>query len=413
MFDNVTINASDDLFEQTDFGDCPFNLDFVPPPFLGKNFNAPTVNIKAKVKKKYEGLFKEIKVALEVINMIRYRYENNYGCYGIYHDLLNSIDLNNNCINYSMFVNQLLFERRIEETHLVEVINMTKMSGKLREKYKSVLNCHESSENTFGNVFDILSDIDNLAVCERKDALFLTISVAINYLKNDSSVSIGLLIETFCEKVISIDADVYNVNIKNYRTEEGEWNNKLIIDYTKDNKDKQLIIPLLDLNKIYNVKLRAVFKEEIQKNMGAVLEVFKFSLSKKDISTDCRLRETIRTFSVNNDMVLNYIIDMVYDTYPVDLEDFTADDMADINKILASKGYGQLLTHDEYYDKIDSNFNFEGTIEYVSEELSEKQWDLEINVRGDLITKLIDSFEKMRHNTIELSCIVDGKEVLQ
>lgn len=414
MFDNVTINTPQETSELNSLGDCPFEPDFVPTPCFGVGFNAPTVNIKAKVKKKYEGLFKEIKVALEVISIIEFK--NTCSCYKLHLDLINSIDLNNNCINYSMMVNQLLFERRISEAVLLNAINRAEMSGDLREKYKAVLNCHESSESIFGKVYDVLSDIDDITVCRRKDATFLTISVLANGAKINNLVSVGLLLETFCEKVVYIgigECKAYGDNIKAYRTEEAEWNNKLIVDYNMDHEDKQLIIPLLDLNKVYNVKLRAVFKEDIQNNMGAVLEVFKFSLSKRDISTDYRLGETIRTFKMNYNMVLNHIIDMVYDTYPVDLEDFTDDDMADINKILASKGYGQLLTHDEYYAELDSNFDFEGNIEYISEELSEKQWDLEINVRGDLITKLIDSFEKMRHNTTELSCIVDGKEVLQ
>lgn len=412
MFDNVTINEPLDMMEPTEFGDCLFDSDFVPSPFWESNFNATTVKIKAKVKKKYEGLFREIKVALDIIRMFRYRYENNYSCCGIYHDLLNSIDMNNKCINYSMFVNQLLSERRIEENHLVEAINITKMSGKLREKYRSVLNCHESSGNTFGQVFDILSEIDNLVVCERKDALFLTISSEINYLKDYSSVSIGLLIETFCEKVISVETEENVINVNNYRTEEGKWNNKLIIDYTKDNKDKQLVIPLLDLNKVYNVKLRAVFKEDLHKIMGAVLEVFKYSISKMEIEPVCKLEETIRTFKTDYGNILNHMLRVIYTEYQVDVDRFIDDDITEINKTLSSKGYGKLKRSEEYYNELSENFDFGGKIEYVSEVLSEKQWDLEINVSGDLITKIIDSFEEMRHNTTELSCVVDNEVVI-
>ena len=331
----------------------------------------------------------------------------------MHHDLLNSIDLNNNCINYSMFINRLFTKRGIKEAELLNAINSAKMSGKLRERYKTVLNCHESSKSIFGNHFDLFSAVDDINVHERKDALFLTISVITNVTSQNSLIAGGLLIETFGEKIVNICLGEYGDDINTYRTEEGQWNNKLIVDFTEEDEDKQLIIPLLDLNKVYNVKLRAVFKEEIQKNMGAVFEVFKFAVSKRDISTDCRLGETIRTFSMNYDIVLYHTLDVVYDSYPVDIEDFTADDMADINKILASKGYGKLLTDDEYYNELKFRLDFNGNVEYVSEELSEKQWDLEINVRGDLITKLIDSFEKMRHNTTELSCIIDGKEVLQ
>lgn len=414
MFDNVTINTPQETSELNSLGSIPFRPDFVPTSCFGRNFNSSTVDIKVKVKKKYEGLFKEIKVALEVLGKIIFSVnETHYCCYNLHHDLLNSLDLNNNCINYNMFVNRLFTERGIHEAELLNAINSTKMSGKLREKYKAVLNCHEYSESIFGNHFDLTSAIDAISVCERKDAMFFTVSVLTGVTNQNSLVAVGLLIETFSEKVVNISLGEYGDDINIYRTEEDKWNNKLIIDFTEDNEDKQFIIPLLDLNKIYNVKLRAVFKEDIQKNMGAVLEVFKFSLSKIDISTVYKLRETIRTFSMNYNMALNLIIDMLYDSYPVDIEDFTADDMADINKILASKGYGKLLTNEEYFDELNARFDFNGTIEYVSEELSEKQWDLEINVRGDLITKLIDSFEKMRHNTIELSCIVDGKKVLQ
>ena len=400
MFDNVTINTPQETSELNNLGDCPFEPDFVPTSCFGVGFNAPTVDIKVKVKKKYEGLFKEIKVALEVLDKIRFSVDGTcYSCCNLHHDLLNSLDLDN--------------ERGIQEAELLNAINSAKMSGKLREKYKSVLNCHESSKSIFGKHFDLISAVDYISVCERKDTIFLTISVLTGFTSRGGMIAGGLLIETFGEKIVNICLGEYGDDINTYRTEEGQWNNKLIIDFTENDEDKQLIIPLLDLNKVYNVKLRAVFKEDRQKNMGAVLEVFKFAVSKRDTSTNCRLGETIRTFSMNYNMALNLIIDMLYDSYPVDIEDFTADDMVDINKILASKGYGKLLTNEEYYDELKFRLDFNGNIEYVSEELSEKQWELEINVHGDLITKLIDSFEKMRHNTIELSCIVDGKEVLQ
>lgn len=414
MFDNVTINTPQETSELNSLGDCPFEPDFVPTSCFGVGFNAPTVDIKVKVKKKYEGLFKEIKVALEILDKIRFSVDGTcYSCCNLHHDLLNSLDLDNNCINYNMFINRLFTERGIQEAELLNAINSAKMSGKLREKYKSVLNCHESSKSIFGKHFDLISAVDYISVCERKDTIFLTISVLTGFTSRGGMIAGGLLIETFGEKIVNICLGEYGDDINTYRTEEDKWNNKLIIDFTEEDEDKQLIIPLLDLNKIYNVKLRAVFKEDRQKNMGAVLEVFKFAVSKKDISTDCRLGETIRTFSMNYDMVLYHTIDVVYDSYPVDVDEFTADDMADINKILAGKGYGKLLTNEEYYDELKFRLDFNGNIEYVSEELSEKQWELEINVHGDLITKIIDSFEKMRHNTIELSCIVDGKEVLQ
>ena len=373
------------------------------------------MDIQARVKKKYEELFKEIEVALSIINMIKYSYFDGhpYICSGLYFKVLNSIDLDNNCINYSMFINGILSNGEISEAELLGVINKTKMSGKLREKYKTAVNCHESSENTFGNIFDVLCNIDEISVYKRKEATFFTISVLSSCARQNRSVEVGLLLETFCEKVVNIRITGANGNVDNYKTEEGEWNNKLLVDYTVNNEKMQLVIPLLNLKKTYNIKLRAVIKEDIQKILGPVLEVFKFAISKRDLSSVSILGETIRTFRINYNMVLNHILDMIYDMYPVDVDDFNNDDMADINKILAAKGYGKLLTNEEYYDELNTSFDFEGNVEYVSEKLSEKQWDLEINVCGDLVTKIIEDFEKIRHNTTEIRCTVDGKEVIK
>ena len=79
MFDNVTINTPQETSELNSLGDCPFEPDFVTTSCFGVGFNAPTVDIKVKVKKKYEGLFKEIKVALEVLDKIRPYLENDGG----------------------------------------------------------------------------------------------------------------------------------------------------------------------------------------------------------------------------------------------------------------------------------------------------------------------------------------------
>ena len=57
MFDNVTINKPLDMMEPTEFGDCPFNPDFVPTSCFGVGFNAPTVDIKVKVKKNFKRFF--------------------------------------------------------------------------------------------------------------------------------------------------------------------------------------------------------------------------------------------------------------------------------------------------------------------------------------------------------------------
>ena len=413
MFDNVTINTSDSMFEQTDFEDYPFSPDYNVGHGCCSNYNFNNIEITAKVKKKYEGLFKEIKVALEMVRKLEYGCMSSCNSFKMHLEVLNSIDLTNNCINYSKLVNKLLYERCVPEEDLINAINRTEMSGKIREKLKSVINCHESTDRLENNMWDIMGHIESINVSERKDAMFLSVSVWLNDSNEDRYIDAGLLLETFCEKVMDVSIDSFGDEVKTYKTEEGKWNNKLIVDYIVEDKKKQLVIPLVDLNKIYNIKLKAVFKEGIQKYMGAVLEVFKFALSKKDVSTDVRLGETIRTFSMNYDIVLYHTLDVIYDSYPVDLEDFNADDMADINKILTSKGYGKLPTTDEYYNELMFKLDFDGNIEYVSEGLSEKQWDLEINVRGDMITKLINSFKKMRHNTTELSCVVDGEEVLQ